>query len=45
MSFEQGISRRALLRMGGIMGAGALGAAALSSCAPKTASEGGSAGA
>lgn len=45
MSFEQGISRRALLRMGGIMGAGALGAAALSSCAPKTASERGSAGA
>lgn len=41
MSFEQGISRRALLRMGGIMGAGALGAAALSGCAPQAASEGG----
>lgn len=34
MKVIPGISRRTLLQMGGIMGAGALGAAALSSCSP-----------
>lgn len=43
MNVSQGISRRTLLQMGGIMGAGAFGAAALAGCSPATSSETGSA--
>lgn len=39
MNATGGISRRTLLQMGGIFGMGALGAAALSGCAPRHASE------
>ncbi len=46
MNATGGITRRTLLQMGGVFGIGALGAAALSGCAPRHASErpGGSAG-
>lgn len=36
MTKQQGISRRDMLKMGGLMGLGALGAGALAGCAPQT---------